>query len=272
MGNALLMGGGKQSKMTVEKLEISQIWTVPSGVKTIHGWMCGGGGGGTGRNGASGYGVSISAGNGAFTNMFTLDVTEGQEFSVIIGAGGAEGGTGGDTSFGEGSVSGASNFPYNAFTPSDNNPPQGAAFGAYQTDIKSPPSVSGWVKVSPAHLGNPGTGPGSQYSGDFTRGYCYLTGEIYCGGGSCGEMYYSDNWTTDTHTSGSVGFGVGGGGASGSFVLTPNLFVGTPGSAGIAYGAGGGAGAWLYSYGTGTQSSIGGGAGYHGVVIIGYYR
>lgn len=271
MGNAFLYGqSGGKSKMTVERLETSQTWTVPAGVTTIYGWICGGGGGGNARNGAGGYGVTAQAGNSGSVAQFILNVTPGMAIPVVIGAGGtAGGGTGGQTSFGSYYTAGGGSInDFNSL-----NASVGTAYGAYKGE---PDYISnggsGIAVANVGQAGNLGSVPPVMFSG-----YCPLTDEIYCGGGCAGEFRIVPLGTTYTGSGAIVGPSVGGGGISGGYTANgevPATFVPIAAGNGQAYGAGGGCGATLFmssiNMGTGYHSD--GGAGANGVAIIGYIK
>lgn len=75
----------------------SGVWVCPQGVSTVDVWVVGGGGGGaSNRQDGSGGG----GGTGGECNLFTVPVTAGQTYEVIVGNGGSSGATGGYSQFG----------------------------------------------------------------------------------------------------------------------------------------------------------------------------
>jgi phage-related tail fiber protein len=116
-GNLEIVSGGGLPANS-QTFTTSGTFTVPVGVTKIliQGWHAGGGGGGMGYNGNN-SGRSGGGGASVRGDSFILSVTEGQQFTVTIGSGGAggaynvqpnSGGTGGTTTFGSYRFLGAS--------------------------------------------------------------------------------------------------------------------------------------------------------------------
>lgn len=84
-------GGGKIQK--IEKITSTQSWTAPSDVTSVHVTMCGGGGGGGSQE-------NRCTGGAGSVDFNTINVTPGQAYTITIGAGGAAGIDGANSSFG----------------------------------------------------------------------------------------------------------------------------------------------------------------------------
>jgi hypothetical protein len=68
-------------------------WTVPDGVYEITATGCGGGGGGGGSDAGANYNGNGGAGGGANLVSQTVSVVPGETLTIVVGAGGAGGGT-----------------------------------------------------------------------------------------------------------------------------------------------------------------------------------
>lgn len=86
-----LIGGSSALKLRVKEFRSSGTFNVPSGVKTVGLFMVGGGAGSGAGNGEVGQGGNVVEIN--------YDVDGKASCAVVIGAGGAIGAAGGDTSF-----------------------------------------------------------------------------------------------------------------------------------------------------------------------------
>lgn len=75
----------------------SGTFTVPASITTIKVQVLGGGGGGNNDP----YGVVIAGGSGGYVIEYLNGLTPGATVAVTVGAGGAVGGTGGTSSFGD---------------------------------------------------------------------------------------------------------------------------------------------------------------------------
>lgn len=277
MADAFLMGnGGTDLSLTVQTITSSGTFTVPSNVDKIFVWMCGAGGGGS----YGSYGVSITTigkygASSGFVVQLGLNVTPGQQFSVVIGAGGAAGtssspagGKGGDTSFGSYTAIGGTG---SSGSDSSSSPPPGAVYGtSLSADIGSTSSSRSIGPSSPTE----GNGNGYPYPGVTDKGYCWLTGATYCGGGGLGVFYWNNN---SLSTISSLSFSAiansnsGGGGVGAVQVTSGAIVTNGPGNNANKYGAAGGSGNFLQFNNFVDDYPSNGGSGANGVVIIGYY-
>ena len=183
----------------------SGVFVVPPNVTTVTAQAWGGGGGG-GIDGANNNGAG-GGGGGAYASS-TVSVTPGQIITVTVGAGGANGVAGGQSSFGSSVIAlgGSSN------TTNSN----GAAGG-------SGPSSTGTIKFSGGSGGNGGAAAGNG------------------GGGGGSSASASGDGVPGGNFSGSTG-GTGGNGPDGDGGTggTGSATTGTSGTAGSLPGGGGG--------------------------------
>lgn len=172
MSTIIRIGGGSPNISNVKTLTTSQTWTVPAGITRLYLWMCGGG-----SQGAFGT-ITGSSNNkiyGGFSSMpreYVVSVIPGQQFVVTIGAAG--GSDGGDTSFGSYTAAGAKCLQMNdaASVRVYGNASGGSVYG----------DDADMFTVQGAEGGDVGTLDAFGHSE--RRGYCWLTGSIYCGGGA----------------------------------------------------------------------------------------
>ena len=239
-------GSVSSKELIVEMLATSQTWTVPDGVDTIFVWMCGAGGGGP-RASFSSYNVKYYGASSGFSVQLAFDVTPGQQFPVVIGAGGVGGnasssfgGNGGDTSFGSYTAKGGEGA--DSYIISSEERSIGGVYGA--SLYRDTSSTRSYGSAGPA---NPteGDGAGYDYPGITPKGFCWMTNETYCGGGGLGYFYWHDSYPTSLSypaipNSDSGGGGVGPVSTTGSTVNTLG-----PGNAASKYGAAGGGGSCI---------------------------
>ena len=201
----------------------SGTWTVPSGVGTIDIFLCGGGGGGGNGGSTTGGG----GGGGGYTTMqWAVKVTPGQQFNVVIGAGGAAGQDGGATSFGSYSVAGGKAGYSGLVT--------GGAGGCG--------GGNGW-RTSVVNAGNGGTDGGNgtdsnnpaKGQGHTTRPFDDTSRDAYAGGGGGGGNGRAGN----PHIGGRGG-SIGGGSGAGRDD-DGNMYGAEAGHTNTGGGGGGGA-------------------------------
>jgi hypothetical protein len=256
-------GGSGINLRNVVILSTSQTFTVPPNVEKLYLWMCAGGSQGD-WSGNSGTTYDRACGGmGAMPREYVVPVTPGQQFSVVIGAGG--GAVGGATYFGA----------YSAAAPE-------VIFGEHDDILKVYGNAgSGYADrtlfmYTQGEAGNAGTLDDRGVSAN--RGYCWLNGEIYCGGG--GAFFFDDsNGThgTVTWTGNPTTVPAGGGPALPAISITernsaPYWSFSIAG--GITQASKYGAGGILYYVNgpdiTGDFTNPAKLVGYQGVVIIGY--
>lgn len=261
MGTAFLMGGaGERHKLTVVKIETSGQWTVPPNVTRLLVWMCGGGSQGViwdATGSSNDYGAG---GTGAAPREYVINVTPGQVFNVVIGAGG--GSSGGQTSFG---VYTAPGGYVGKHTDSNAYDIVGTTWGGT--------FYTGSFAMSSGENGNAGT---AESYGRGLGGYCWLTDDIYCGGGGCIHTEVGTTTGYWSATGGPTTQTIGGGAAMPQVTCTWTGSAATITVVGNVipankYGAGGitiGGLAMTGDYGDlGNPAKL---LGYQGVVIIGY--
>lgn len=191
----------------------SSNWTVPAGVTeiTVRIWGAGGSGGsGTGTGGSSRSGAG--GGGGGFTTT-TIPVSEGQEFTIIVGQGGIPGGVAGATG-GSGQSSSITRIsPAGSWSAAGGGAGQNATTTANGTTVGtggSGTSFSGGNGAAGvnANGGGGGGGAGTTSNGGNGSGSTGGTGGA-TGGGNGG------NGTTDVGGTGGAGIQPGGGGGGG---------------------------------------------------------
>lgn len=216
----------------------SGVWVCPQGVSTVDVWVVGGGGGGGDASDIQG-GSTGGGGTGGECNLFTVPVTAGQTYEVIVGNGGYKA-AGGYSQFG------SSTYRSNGGARgSDNTIFGGGCAGGPLSSTKDgvggvPESINPYNNIPYAAGGGAGHYP---VGGD---------GGI-CGGGGGGGI-----------TSGKGGIGYNGL-QSGNDGAPPSQGAAHGGNAGDNTGAGGGGARSSAVYGAS------GGRGGSGIVII-YYR
>lgn len=221
----------------------SGTFTVPEGIRSLSVFCVGGGGGGAGASGYTGSGSGYSGGGGGgggYASSGSFNVTPGQNISFTVGAGGAAGDNGRETS--RGGDGGQTNFS----SVSANGGGGGYFNGALQYNDGGAGGNSG---------GRGGKGGGSFGRGsdggsnNVSHGGVYYSGGGGGGGGSGsgtsggnrggGGGAYSGGGAVRINASGGVN-GTGGGGGGGN----ARYDVGNP----YGYPAGGGSGAIVISY------------------------
>lgn len=267
MADVFLMGnGGAEKELVVQTITTSQTYTVPADVSLLFVWMCGGGAGG-GQGGGGGNDTVYCGGSSGNTVNLALPVTPGQQFSVVIGAGGAAGAVGGDTSFGSYIARGAGVGFTNPDPGSTFGYGEGSVYGAAATGAYLGTAMTGKSGGIDSTSGRTGSGSSSRLVD--AKGYCWLNGQVYCGGGACQHHVI---WTgTGSYPAQSADV-EGGGGKYPAVVLGTTLETSSFPAGGNAtgYGAGGcSPGSFVY-YSSWSYTSPGG-AGRQGIVVVGYY-
>jgi hypothetical protein len=252
------------SQLTKVILSTSQTWTVPAGVTRLYLWMCGGGSQGEPYITISSSGTDGMTGFSSMPREYMIDVTPGQQFAVVIGA--AEGG---DTSFGNYTAAGAKKFYGNT---TDNYYGNAGQYIHYSSGTNA--------VMQAGQAGNAGTMDAFGHSAN--RGYCWITEEVYSGGGPLARLRAGS--AGSTVTLGPAAASLGGGPALPSVVLKTNsggTITGVTVNGNITpaskWGAGGAA---IYVNNDATTTYVAGTdfaaansykwAAYQGVVIIGY--
>lgn len=162
-------------------------WTAPSGVASLRIILVGGGDGG--RAGSDGTwekdGEAGKGGLGGKINVLTVNINDGQTFSVQIGQGGAPGQPGGDTSFGPYSSSAGQRFDGFADIAS------GSAFGISGSDGSGteayPNTGNGGGGGAPGQRGIYGTDDKGSF---YIRRYPSKGMQGARGGSGCVIIYY----------------------------------------------------------------------------------
>ena len=258
-------------KPTIEIIEHSQNWTVPTGVKEVLVFLIGGGGGGGGHfNGYAG------GGGGGYAATQIIKVTPGDVIPIIIGSGGSGAIVETQTATTNATARGASSFGNMltclggeagiSSTSTSNEGTSGGGSGgaggggAY---LSRTAGTGGSGKGEDGHGKNAGVGAINQLK-HYCGAFCPITQTLYGGGGAGG--------ISPAESSGYFSGGAGGGGNSGINTAMTNGAVSLEanGVDGQLYGAGGGAGAG-YKRGSSYPSYGGsGGNGHAGVCIIAY--
>lgn len=214
----------------------SGIWTAPAGVTSVDIEVWGGGGAGGGQNQNSDGGGG--GGGGAYSRVTGLTVVPGNNYTVVVGAGGVgvaggAGGAGGDSWFIDVTTVMARGGSGGA--PSTGTPPAGGAGGSAATSVGTT-RFSGGIGGRGRDNNNGQGGPGGSSAGTVANG-------------TSGP----DPWNTTTAAAAPAGGGIGGnGGGNGANGFAP------------ASGNGGGGG------GSGEGANRVGGNGAPGMVIISY--
>ena len=177
-------GGISKKELTVEIIERSGTWSVPSGVNRLYLWMCGGGCQGSFFDRSGESSINVIGGISAMPREYVLDVNPGTSYTVAIGAGGtAQGGT---TYFGSCTAGGAHVFEGYG----NNYFKYGNASGGYG-------EIGRRLALTTGEDGDAGTL--DAYGASANRGYCWLTDEIYCGGG-CYWVFRDSKGTHNSYT------------------------------------------------------------------------
>lgn len=248
----------------------SGTFTVPANVRTIQAFLVGGGGGGGRRvYEENGYDQKTynggGGGGGGYTKTVTINVTPGQQFAVVVGAGAtasvADEETsrpttyGGDSSIGEYSIGGGSSTMSRY---ANNGAPggSGGGGGGVADSDKSGFGVPGGSNGSTPYNNIQGYRPNGSGlgQGTTTRAFGDSNGTLYAGGGAGGngDAYYQPNYIPPG--------GAGGGGNGGYAEKSTGPYHG--GTAGTANTGGGGGG------GFGERSGYSGAVGGSGIVIV----
>lgn len=283
MADAFLMGnGGGEKELVIQEITVSGTYTVPADVAEILVWMCGGGSGGGSERNSNGNYSGFWSGISGSTRLIKLNVTPGQQFPVVIGAG-VTGRTGGDTSFGSYVALGGQ-----LWSPGDLAISGAPAFAQGRLIVGTAGSIDksyGYNNPPSVFGGESGlTGVSGMDLGGGQKGYCPLNGQVYCGGGVAIGLNDNGGNTSDagSWSFGAVGPAEGGGpyvpAMTVTVTVTPPVTIGvsmsgTPVKA-SKYGAGG-IGIWKpYGYtitGLGILDDSANLSGANGAVIVGYY-
>lgn len=224
-------------------------WTAPAGVTSVCVVCVGGGGGGgqasSGGNGGSGGGLGWKN---------NIPVTPGTSYPVVVGAGGAVRGAGGDSYFislatvsGRKGVAGG---PGNGSSPTNKRANAG---GTFTGDGGGNGGGGGWANDSAR--GGGGGGGAAGYSGDGGGGGNYTGAAVSSGAGGGGGGGYGGSGGTKNNAGGG-----GGGGGVGIFGQGANGAAATTARQGGSGGSSGGDGGST-SVPAGTGGLYGGGGG-----------
>lgn len=244
----------------------SDIFVVPYGVTSIDVFLVGGGAGGyegDGKNYTSYYG----GGGGGYTATYSgISVSQGEEYVIIVGAGGNPNCNGGTSMFGEFSVSGGTSLSSGGCGGSGG----GAPDGRYETIYNG--HVSGQKGGSDGSNGYEGYSYQASYDGNIsyssrlststvcrvgqgTTTRAFNSGTLYAGGGGGATS------NSSTYLSGKGGAGGTGGGGKGSDYHGWSANFTGAASGDDNSGGGGGGGCCKY---TDTRAGSGG----SGIVIV----
>lgn len=238
-------------------------FTVPAGYSKLGAYMIGGGGSGAGAQGevyactggASGYGKNI-----------IMSVSQGQQISGVVGAGGASvtgrgvGNTGGTTSFGGNTVLGGEGGKVGTSVGGGNFVAEGAsggqgsdsvysnsnyyaAFGTQRALFASTTTLVGFLAGSGMYCAGGRSQPSRESQNIFDRSMITL-----CAGGFA---RYGGSWVAQTMASTNTGYKGGDGSSTGGYTVI---------NAEAGVGPGSGGGAKLETYATNTSSKSGAGA------------
>lgn len=278
----LLVGYVPQDLSDIEYFDKTEIithdgsWTVPNGVTRLRYVLIGGGDGGrqgeTGKRGENGgNGSTISArgnggdggdpgapGAGGKILQGEIDVTPGESFQILIGAGGESDSAGGNTAFGSFSSESGASSP-SGFTELTTGTiyavpgSSGISGGAGSGKTEGPNIIYNGVTYTPGYNGS-GLGPDSDGTivlggagggaaagtngGNGGSGLIYST-QAYGGSGGKGASAAAGKNGTIPGQGGGGGNGGGGGGGGGPAAGSDKLVFTGSGGAGGAGGAGG---------------------------------
>ncbi len=222
----------------------SQTYTIPDGVDKLDVTVVGGGNGGQNNQYSGDTGYSGAGGGGGYViNQYDVAVTPGSSMSVVVGAGGAVAGVGGQSKFGT-----IQSQAMNAGSPQNGGSGGGAGGAELPTYLDGKNGGSdGSAGVNQAYrIASSQAGSGQNTT---TRG---INDVLYAGGGGGAGMIYG---YPQSHGIG--GSGGAGGGGNGQWRTWGGVY--TAGTAGLANSGGGGGG------GTYNGTGYTGGS---GVVII----
>lgn len=178
------IAGNAMIKLTTLTFTSSTTWTVPAGINQVEAFVAGGGGAGGDGYWDTGSSVTGSGGGGGYTVTQTVNVTPGQQISIIVGSGG-EGyygpsdyfffNSGGQSSFGsvvaKGGYGGAGGRKAHSVPGPNTTPEQaegqaykfgdggsgGGAGGAFETDTRDHLYVNPWGADGGSNGANGGT-------------------------------------------------------------------------------------------------------------------
>ncbi len=232
----------KKSWRELTRITTSQKWTVPDGVYQIGVFIMSGGQGGKADRSSDYYDTDVLGGNAGGIRCVIIDVTPGQQFSVVIGAGGI------------GQISARYSSNERSATPGGNT-----SFGDYVADGTNYYTYAENIDVSvnsPVGLYQPLAGK-NKIALDLSQLGNIFDEKMVVGsaGGSVSLYEKSSSFTLGKPTECSLGKG----GA-------PNLLVevDTIGEDATGYGNGGGAALCIFDY----AETATGGNGSPGIVII----
>jgi hypothetical protein len=224
-------------------------WICPAGVTSIkvENWGGGGGGGGGSAPTTSGGG-GCGGGSGEYAAEYTLAVTPGNSYSIIVGAGGAGGAAGTPTGApgGNGSIGGGTYFP-------------GDSVGVYANEGGGGTGGHNGIVGGYAGSGSTNTHHNNGNVGAFASPTGTATGGAGGGSSGCASAAgnFGNNATSRTPGGGAASSGSGsapgGGGGWGS--NSDNGSVGSAGSTGGGGGGGGGGGTDAHTWGGGHGGS-----------------
>lgn len=274
-----LVAGGKTTaepgQMAITNSGVA--FVTPDGVGEIEVFAVGGGGGGGSIGVAFGQsynsGIAYGGGGGGYSSLSKFKTSPGRIWAITVGSGGGVGINGGDTIFGNGSITAIGGKCGNTVWGGNGGSGGGSGGTADRYGVNGGVGGSDGGNGGIAYLsGADNNGKTCQFAGTgqgtTTKSFGESAGTLYSGGGGGAVTYgYVGGWESSLCYGAAGGGGGGGYGSASSIVnnLACQYFSGTRlGTNGTA-GTGGGGGGAVYK---GSFGNIDGTSGGSGAVLI----